>query len=99
MRLFERLPTLTEPQTNVPDAAFCAPSSFLVFDHLTRRVALLHDGSEAERQALRAEVIRLLSGPVPRPEGDVEISPVEASFDEAEFCGARQCVQGVHRVG
>ena len=85
VRLFERLPTLTQPQTNVPDAAFCAPSSFLVFDHLTRRVALLHDGAESERQALRREVISLLNGPVPRPEGDVQISPVEASFDEAEF--------------
>ena len=30
----------------------------LVFDHLTRGIALLHAGSEAERQSLRREVIR-----------------------------------------
>ena len=85
VRLFEKLPSLTARQTSVPDAAFCAPSSLLVFDHLTRRVALLHDGAESERQALRREVISLLNGPVPRPADTVRISPVEASFDEAEF--------------
>jgi anthranilate synthase component 1 len=37
----------------------------LVFDHLTRGVALLHDGSEAERQSLRREVIQALRGAVP----------------------------------
>ena len=36
-----------------------------MFDHLTRGVALLHDGSEEERQALRRDVIRALHGPVP----------------------------------
>ena len=86
VRLFERLPRLTEPQTNVPDAAFVAPSSLLVFDHLTRRVALLHDGPEAERQALRDEVIRSLRGPVPNGNGDIDISPAAASFSEDEFC-------------
>ena len=38
----------------------------LVFDHLTRRVALLHDGPEDERQSLRQEVIRLLRGAIPK---------------------------------
>jgi anthranilate synthase component I len=36
-----------------------------VFDHLTRGVALLHDGTEADRQALRREVIQALRGAVP----------------------------------
>ncbi len=65
VRLFENLPVDTEKQVDVPDAAFVAPSSLLVFDHLTRRVALLHDGPEVVRQQLRAEVIRLLRGAVP----------------------------------
>lgn len=86
VRLFERLPTLVSKQTNVPDAAFSAPSSLLVFDHLTRRVALLHSGSDDERRALRDEVIQRLNGPVPRPQGEVTIGPAEASFTEAEFC-------------
>ncbi len=65
VRLFERLPQTTTPQTGIPMAAFCATSSALVFDHLTRRVALLHDGPESERAALRKEVIRLLRGAIP----------------------------------
>jgi len=85
VRLFERLPQDTEPQTNVPDAAFVAPVSLLVFDHLTRRVALLHDGPEAERQALRKEVIERLRGPIPAANGNVEISPVTASLSEDEY--------------
>ncbi|MBT8103352.1 MAG: anthranilate synthase component I family protein [Gammaproteobacteria bacterium] len=85
VRLFERLPRNTDPQTTVPDAAFVAPASLLVFDHLTRRVALLHDGPEEDRQRLRAEVIEQLRGPVPPPNGDASISPAEASLTEAEY--------------
>jgi anthranilate synthase component 1 len=73
VRLFESLPRDTEPQTNVPDAAFMAPVSLLVFDHLTRRVALLHDGPEAERQALRKDVIERLRGPIPVMNGNIEL--------------------------
>ena len=86
VRLFERLPRDVEVQSDMPDAAFVAPASLLVFDHLTRRVALLHDGPEDERKALRADVIRCLRGPVPNGNGAVEISPASASFTEAEFC-------------
>ena len=46
---------------------YVAPHSLLVFDHLTRAIALLHAGSEAERVALRREVIRALRGPMPAP--------------------------------
>lgn len=52
-----------------PEARMLAPRSILAFDHMTRRAALLHDGSEAERAALRAEVERLLAGPVPEQRG------------------------------
>ena len=38
VRLFEKLPQTTAPQAGIPKAAFCATSSLLVFDHLTRRV-------------------------------------------------------------
>ena len=86
VRLFERLPRDTVAQSNVPDAAFVAPASLLVFDHLTRRVALLHDGPEAERIALRQEVIRLLRGAIPNGGRKVKTSDAAASFTEAEFC-------------
>ncbi|HEY5643987.1 MAG TPA: anthranilate synthase component I family protein [Woeseiaceae bacterium] len=85
VRLFEKLPRDTAPQTQVPDAAFVAPASLLVFDHLTRRVALLHDGPEAERQALRRDVIRLLRGAVPAAVGEVAIGPATASLSESEY--------------
>ncbi|MCH9695142.1 MAG: anthranilate synthase component I family protein [Gammaproteobacteria bacterium] len=85
VRLFERLPEDTQKQTGVPDAAFVAPVSLLVFDHLTRRVALLHDGPEAERQVLRDEVIKLLHGAIPARPEQVSISPAEASLTEQEF--------------
>ncbi|MBT8109983.1 MAG: anthranilate synthase component I family protein [Gammaproteobacteria bacterium] len=85
VRLFEKLPQNTEPQSSVPDAAFVAPASVLVFDHLTRRVALLHDGPEQERQALRAEVIKQLRGPIPATNENVSISPAEASLSEEEY--------------
>ena len=85
VRLFENLPVDTVKQETIPDAAFVAPVSLLVFDHLTRRVALLHDGPEEERRQLREEVIRQLRGPVPTNGHDVEIAPAEASFTESEF--------------
>jgi anthranilate synthase component 1 len=85
VRLFERLPQHTVPQSNVPDAAFVATSSLLVFDHLTRRVALLHDGPEADRQKLRQDVIRRLRGPIPVTNTPVQMSVAEASLTETEF--------------
>jgi len=86
VRLFEKLPCDTEQQVSVPDAAFVAPASLLVFDHLTRRVALLHDGPEAERRQLREEVIQRLHGAIPSGNGTVTTTAAEASFSEAEFC-------------
>ena len=85
VRLFEKLPVDTQKQAGIPDAAFVAPQSLLVFDHLTRRVALLHDGPEDERQRLRGEVIRQLRGPIPVNDGEVDVSPADASLTKEEF--------------
>ncbi len=87
VRLFEKLPEDTDKQAHIPDAAFVAPSSLLVFDHLTRRVALLHDGPEKERQRLRSEVITLLRGAIPATTTKVTISPPQASLTEEEYSG------------
>ncbi len=86
VRLFERLPQNTTPQSSVPDAAFVAPASLLVFDHLTRRIALLHDGPEYERQRLRNEVRDCLRAAVPESPAEVATSEPEGSLSEAEFC-------------
>ncbi len=85
VRLFEKLPVDTETQTSVPDAAFVAPQSLLVFDHVTRRIALLHDGPEDDRRRLRDEVIQRLRGPVPGNGHEVTTSDAEASLSEEEF--------------
>jgi len=85
VRLFERLPRLTMPQQRLPQAAFCATASMLVFDHLTRRVALLHDGPEAERESLRREVIRLLRGAVPPANGRPAVGLASAGMTEREY--------------
>jgi anthranilate synthase component 1 len=87
VRLFENLPKGGASQKGIPHAAFTAPSSLLVFDHLTRRVALLHHGSDAERQALRTEVMRLLRGPVPERKENATVSAAIPSMTEAEFSG------------
>ena len=84
VRLFDELPNRPTPQPGIPAAAFTATSSLLVFDHLTRRVALLHDGSDAERAALRKEVIDLLRGPIPRRDKPVAISKATPGMTEAE---------------
>jgi len=82
VRWFERLPDGPPAQEGMPLAAYVAPESLLVFDHLTRRVALLHAGTEAERRALRAEVIGRLRGAVPQG-GDGEGRRVVQEADGA----------------
>jgi anthranilate synthase component I len=66
VRYFERLPERAARLPNAPPLLhYLAPQSMLVFDHLTRALALLHAGSEAERAALRRAVIGALRGPMP----------------------------------
>jgi anthranilate synthase component 1 len=69
VRYFERLPARAKADAPVPDLHYVAPESMLVFDHLTRGIALLHAGSEAERQALRRDVIKALRGGLPYTNG------------------------------
>lgn len=85
VRLFEKLPQRALPQSGIPHAAFAAVSSTLVFDHLTRRVALLHDGTESERRELRCEVIRLLRGPLPSNGAAVEVAAPLPAMHEAQY--------------
>lgn len=85
VRMFERLPAITRPQGGIPEAAFTAPSSALVFDHLTRRVALLHNGPDGERESLRKEVIRLLRGPVPLNGNSIKTETAVGSMTEEQF--------------
>jgi anthranilate synthase component 1 len=85
VRWFERLRARPVAASSVPDMHYVAPSSLLVFDHLTRGIALLHSGSEAERQSLRREVIAALRGAVPAPKISSGFSLAEASMSQDHF--------------
>jgi anthranilate synthase component 1 len=85
VRYFERLrPTTPEPGA-MPDLHYVAPESLLVFDHLTRGIALLHAGSESERRSSRREVIAALRGALPASRARGSFSPALASMTEAQF--------------
>ena len=71
-----------------PELAFVAPRSVLVFDHLTRRCALLHSGPEWERQSLRREILAALRGPTPEPGARAGHEPPNASMSRDEFIAA-----------
>ncbi|MEE8061531.1 MAG: anthranilate synthase component I family protein [Gemmatimonadales bacterium] len=71
----------------VLQGTWVAPESMLVFDHVTRKIALLHAGDDADRARLAREVKQALRAPVAeRPTGTV--GPEVASFDKDEFCRA-----------
>ncbi|HTT05865.1 MAG TPA: anthranilate synthase component I family protein [Steroidobacteraceae bacterium] len=91
VRYFERLPSLAAPLPDVPLLHYVAPRSLLVFDHVSRGIALLHAGSEAERSALRAEVIAALRGGVPRHAAPGRFAlPTPALAREAYCAGVRR---------
>jgi anthranilate synthase component I len=88
VRYFERLPAGAKVDQPVPDLHYVAPESLLVFDHLTRAIALLHAGTEEERQSLRREVIKALRGGFPghhSPGAGPRYSPATASLSPEEY--------------
>lgn len=97
VRRFHRLP---EPSHAEPPTlgTYLATESVLVFDHLTRRAALLHR-DETESVALRREVLSLLTGPlhVETVQGGYT-SPV-ASLERVEFMDRVEIVKGHIRAG
>jgi len=95
VRYFERLPSLAARLPNAPPLLhYLAPHSLLVFDHLTRAIALLHAGSEAERTALRSEVIRALRGPMPAAaRGGGGYRPPQAALSRSAYLSGVQRAQ------
>jgi anthranilate synthase component 1 len=83
VRFLERLPAPTH--SGVPALHYVAPRSLLVFDHLTRGIALVHAGSEAECRALRKEVIRALRGGLPNGAHPGRYSPPTPAFSRGDF--------------
>jgi len=96
VRFFERLPTHAAAVDDCPEAHYVAPRSLLVFDHLTRRAALLHAGPDAERQSLRRDVIRALRGGLPGPAWQAKFSAPEASLSESQYlAGVRRAQESI----
>ncbi len=94
VRYFERLPAPAGVAGRAPVLHYVAPRSVLVFDHLTRGIALLHAGTEAERQALRAEVVRALRGALPNGRRAGRYAPPVAAFPRADYmAGVRRTQQ------
>ncbi|MDH4258852.1 MAG: anthranilate synthase component I family protein [Gammaproteobacteria bacterium] len=88
VRHLESLPRPVRDEPAVPEACYVAPKSLLVFDHLTRGVTLLHDGTETERQALKREIIAALSGPLPKAARRFQYAPASASLGRGQFIDA-----------
>jgi len=92
VRCFERLPAPAARSATVPALHYVAPRSVLVFDHLTRGIALVHAGPEAERRSLRAEVVRALRGGLPNGRRAGRFAPPVAAYARGEY------LQGVRRT-
>lgn len=80
-----RLAGRTPPPGASPEMVLYGPPSVIVFDHLSRRAALLHDGSEPERLELRREVIGLLSQGLPGPIRSGGFTDPLGSMEKGEF--------------
>ena len=85
VRFFERLPLRHVRRPDAPILHYVAPQSLLVFDHLTRGIALLHAGSEAERQVLRREVIAALRGGLAPPRANGGFGDPSVSLDREQY--------------
>jgi anthranilate synthase component 1 len=91
VRYFEKVPASQKELKGLPQASLLAPISLLVFDHLTRRVALLHSGTECERKELRKKIINALrkdineTSVMPSIEKKPNFSKAVASLDKQAF--------------
>jgi anthranilate synthase component 1 len=85
VRYFEHLPVRRSNPNAVPAMHYVAPQSLLVFDHLTRSIALLHAGSDEERRSLRHEVIRALRGALPQGAHAGRYGAPVAAFSREDF--------------
>ena len=97
VRFFERLSARTGLESGVPALHYVAPRSLLVFDHLTRGIALVHAGSEEERRSLRNEVVRALRGGLPNHGARGKIFAAGCRVQSCRLHEWCQAYPGVHR--
>ncbi|MEX2218880.1 MAG: anthranilate synthase component I family protein [Phycisphaerales bacterium] len=99
VRRLERLPSRAASRPGEAELAMVAPRSLLVFDHLTRRVALLHDGPEWERASLRREIIAALRAAHPAAPSRTGHEPPTPSLTREAFIAAVGRIQEHIRAG
>ncbi|HXQ63669.1 MAG TPA: anthranilate synthase component I family protein [Steroidobacteraceae bacterium] len=92
VRYFERLPSRLPIEPGVPEACYIAPRSLLIFDHVTRGIALLHAGPGSERDELRREIVRALRGGLAIGRPPARLAAPTPSLTRAEY------VDGVGRA-
>jgi anthranilate synthase component I len=85
VRYFERLPKRVAGDGGVPALHYFAPRSMLVFDHLTRGIALVHAGPADEQRALRREVVQALHGGLPNDRRGGRYTPPSPAFARADY--------------
>lgn len=99
VRRLYRLPPSPHGRSG-PDGVYITTSSILVFDHLTRRMALLHSGTEEERRQLKVEVQSALRGALDysthAPAGHGRATP---SMQADEYMGGVEAVKRHIRAG
>jgi len=93
VRYFERLPTRLPVLRGEPEACYLAPQSFLVFDHVTRGIALLHAGPDSEREALKREIARALRGGLAIGRRPAQLETARPSLTRDEHIAAVRRVQ------
>ena len=98
VRRLYRLPPSPHPDTE-PDGVYITTSSILVFDHLSRRMALLHSGDEGERRGLRAEVQAALRGALDHATAPASHAAATASMSRQEFMSGVESVKGHIQAG
>jgi anthranilate synthase component 1 len=93
VRFFEKLPLIHSRKASAPILHYVAPESLLVFDHLTRGIALLHAGTEAERRVLREEVIQALRGKLVLPRAAASFSEPTMSLGREDYMAGVRAAQ------
>ncbi|MCJ7556118.1 MAG: anthranilate synthase component I family protein [Gammaproteobacteria bacterium] len=99
VRYFERLGQAEPGCLETPVALYLAPRSVLVFDHLTRRMALLHEGDTDQREALKARIIEALRGAIPKRQSGGSYQPAQPSMTPEQFKQAVLEAQGNIHAG
>jgi anthranilate synthase component 1 len=98
VRSFFRLPAAPH-RRSVPLGTYIATESILVFDHLTRRIALLHSGDEDDRLAVRAAVVGALKGGINGQASSSRHSDATASMTKAEYVATVEKAKDYIRAG